>query len=162
MATTNKYTTTGTPVSLLSTGLNSMLAGDRVLGSAVNNISAGTANLDGYYFGTFLLTLGTPITALTEGVGLMWFIPSPDGGTDYEDGSTALNPRRLPDVVFFIPAGAAGQKIAGVKRYSADHQDIMVPLPSSFWKPLLYLNCPSGQLAASGNTVEVLAHANNV
>lgn len=164
MATTNKFTTTGTPVTLIGSGLDSMLAAATVVGSAVNNISAGTANLDGYYFGRFFLTLAAPLVALEEGVAIFYPLVSPDGGTDYEDGTTSLRPKRLPPVVFYIPATdtSTSRKIAGAQRISDRLEKTLCDLEPSYWKPQLYLNCPSGQLAASGNTLEVLAVTNNV
>lgn len=154
MATVRKWKYAATPVSLLTTELNTALAGTGYLstvggssGVFTNLDGGGTSNLDGYTMGRFELGLATGNTIANEGVFWVWFIRQMDG-TNFEDGGSAVFPKRQPDLTFFPRNVTTAQRIIEE-----------APLPPGVWKALaLMTNCGgAAQLASSGNTLKVLA-----
>lgn len=148
MATTVlKQVEQGTAVSLLTTELNSLATNTMsAAGSVVDNVVGGT-NLDGYVRGKVEVVLaaytGTP--AVSSAVYL-WFLKTIDGGSNYEDGSSSLQPARTPDVVVPVGAVASGPQRVVVECW----------VPVGKFKPIAS-NAGTGlTLAASGNTVKVL------
>jgi hypothetical protein len=154
MATTTRLSQ-GTAVTLMTTELNSLANGTGVV-SSVNGSSGvftstsggGTTNLGGYLFGKFELVLAAPAAAFSAGAVNVWFLQTVDG-TNYEDGSASLTPKRPPDLTFYPQATASAQRIV-----------VTAPLPVGAWKVLvLPLGLGSGAvLASSGNTLKVIAN----
>ena len=143
-------------VTLMTTELNSLANGTGVI-STVNGTSGvftsvvggGTANLIGYLFGRYELVLAAPASAFTAGAVNVWFIEMADG-TNYEDGSASLTPKRPPDLTFYPQASVAAQRII-----------VNAALPVGSFKILMLpLGLGSGAvLAASGNTLKVRGHS---
>lgn len=140
MPTTEKYLL-GTQTTLLSTELNSLANNALGLGPAFDNTQAAAG--DGYTLCDVELavTYGTAPAANT-GVSV-WLLGSQDG-TTYEDGSTAITPARLPDLVFPLRAVTTAQRI--VRR---------VVLPFGKFKALGKNDGTGQSMAASGNTLKV-------
>ena len=154
MATTSRLNKS-TAVSLLTTELNSLANGTGVVSSVggtsgvfTSTNGGGTSNLDGFLFGKYELVLAAPAAAFTAGAVNVWFLQTVDG-TNYEDGSASLIPKRQPDLTFYVQASASAQRII-----------VTAPLPVGAWKVLLLpLGLGSGAtFASSGNTLKVLAN----
>lgn len=154
MATVRKWKYADTPVTLLSTELNTALAGTGYLSSVggtsgvfTNLDGGGTDKLYGYTSGKFELVLATGNTISNEGAVIVWFIKQMDG-TNYEDGSSSVLPKRAPDVTFFPRNVTTAQRIV-----------VEAPMPAGVWKVLYYMTNlgAAAQLASSGNTLKVLA-----
>lgn len=155
MSTTSRLNK-ATAVTLLTTELNGLANGTGVVSSVggssgvfTSTNGGGTTHLDGFMFGKFELVLAAPAVAFTAGAVNVWLLQTVDG-TNYEDGSPAVAPKRPPDVTFFPQASASAQRIIVPN----------VPLPVGAWKVLaLPLGLGGGAaLAASGNTLKVLAN----
>lgn len=144
-------------VALLSTELNTAVSGVGCLSTAggtsgvfTNLDSGGTGDLGGYTQGKYELVLATGNTISHEGAFLVWFIHQIDG-TNFEDGGSAVFPKRTPDITFFPRNVTTAQRII-----------VEAPLPFGVWKVLglpanLSSSAGAAQFAASGNTLKVLA-----
>jgi hypothetical protein len=138
-------------LTLLSTELNSLANGTGVVSSVGGTsglFDSSHADLDHYLFGKFELSLAAPATAFTAGAVNVWFLHRVDG-TNLEDGSASLAPKRPADLTFYVQASASAQRII-----------VSAPLPVGAWKVLvLPLGLGAGAvLAASGNTLKVKAN----
>lgn len=106
-ATTLNRVQQGTPTNLLSLA---SLADNTLspVGSPINNVFA-TANLNGYPWCKLQASFGAYTGTPSAGAALLvWFLTSIDGGTTYEDSSSA----RPPDAIVPIGAVASGpQKV---------------------------------------------------
>lgn len=151
-----KHKFQATLTTLLSTELNGLPVGDIVVGSAVDNVQ-GTANLDGYQWGTLELVLATPPAAIAGGaVVSVWFLRSVDGTNFEQNSSTATFPVRPADVVFFTVEGSAAQRLIGTAESDGELGRVpRVPIPVGKFKPLLYAPAVGTVLAATGNTLKV-------
>ncbi len=148
MATVRKWKYAGTPVSLLTTELNTALSGTGYLSSSFTNLDGGgTSNLDGYTSGKFELVLATGNTISNAGAVLVYFIQQMDG-TNFEDGGSSVIPNGDPDITFFPRNVTTAQRIV-----------VEAPMPAGVWKVLLYPTNlgAAAQFASSGNTLKVLA-----
>lgn len=154
MATTNKFAIAGTAVTLLTTELNSLATGTGAVSSVggssgvFNSVAGGgTSNLDGYLQGRYELVLANASTISVAGAINVWFLRSIDG-SNFEDGSSSVFPKRSPDLTFFPNGVTTAQRLV-----------VDAPLPPGNFKVLLLpLNLGSGaQFASSGNTLKVLA-----
>ena len=147
MPATLKQVVAGSTITLLSTELNSLGTNSNGnAGSAVNNVSGGTANADGYVRGTVELYLATYTGTTSASSGLsLWFLRSIDGGTTYEDGSSSVTPARNPDV--FVP----------VRALASGPQRVAVPcwVPAGYFKPLGRNDGTGITWAASANLVTI-------
>jgi hypothetical protein len=132
----------GTQRNVLTTELNSLANNALVLGSAID-ISTGASDLGKLYADIELLvTFSAAPTANTS--ILVWILRTLDG-TNYEDGSTSVQPLRLFDASFPLRATTAAQRIT--KR-------IQLPPGNNF--KFLLKNDASGQaFAASGNILSI-------
>lgn len=150
-----KHDFQATLTTLLSTELNSLAAGNIAVGSAFDN-AQGTANLDGYLFGTLELVLAAPPSAVVAGsVCAVWFLRSIDG-TNFEDGSASVYPVRPPDVLFFPVEGSGAQRLIGVTEADGPQgRTTRVPMPVGDFKALFYAPRLGTALASSGNTLRV-------
>lgn len=136
-----------TPVSLLTTELNSLATNTNAApGPAIDN-AVGQSNLDGYVRAKIELVLAAYSGTPTVGSGVeLWFLRTIDGGTSYEDGSSSLTPARIPDVV--LPVGAVA---SGPQRVI---KECWVPVGKF---KALARNAGTGvTFAATGNTVKAL------
>jgi hypothetical protein len=136
----------------MTTELNSITNGNNAISSVggtsgVFNNVVGTTNLDGNPYGKVEFNMaaysGTPSTG---GSIYLWFLFDVDG-TDYENGGASVTPARNPDLVIPVNATASGpQRVT--KRISN--------LPVGTWF-VLFQNNTGITLAASGNTIKILA-----
>lgn len=153
MATVLKQVVGGATVSLLTTELNSLANNaNGSAGGAVNNVSGGTSNLDGFVRGAVELYLNTYSGTPSGGTGVsVWFLRSADAGATYEDGSSSVTPARMADVVIPVRSVASGP------------QRIIVPcwLPAGYWKPLARNEGTGITFASSGNTLKVLVNTDS-
>ena len=146
-ATTLNLIEQGTSTDLLTTELNSLA--DNTLssaGSAVNNVFA-TSNFNGYPYGSIQFTMAAYTGTPSAGAALLlWFLKSIDGGSTYEDSTSA----RPADVIIPIGAVASGpQKIT----------EQFIRLPVGYFKPIAKTSGIGLTLAASGNKVTVLPNS---
>jgi hypothetical protein len=103
----------GTQRNVLTTELNALSNNALVLGSAID-ISTGASDLGKLYAEIELLvTFGT--APIANSAILIWILRAIDG-TNYEDGSSSIQPLRLFDVSFPLRAVTTAQRI--VKRVS--------------------------------------------
>jgi len=135
-----------TPVSLLTTELNSLANNTMCAAGGVFTNTVGTSNTDGYVRGKVELVLAAYTGTPTAGSAfLAWFLKNIDT-TNYEDGSATVTPARNPDVVIPIGAIASGpQRII---------KECWVPVGVS--KPIGKNSGTGISLAAAGNTLKIL------
>lgn len=152
MTTTVQQLEQGTAVSLLTTELNSLATATNVISSVggssgvFDNVQA-TSNLNAYIRGKVELVLAAYTGTPSAGAAiLLWFLKSVDG-TNYEDGGASVTPARNPDLVIPVAATASGpQRIT---------PECWIPVGKF---KVLARNTLGLTLAASGNTVKVLAN----
>jgi hypothetical protein len=136
MAWTNSGRSQSSGVSLLTTELNSLGNGSlSAAGSAVDN----DADHDQLCDLELAVTFGSAATA--NAVVSVWFLGTVDG-TNFEDGSSSVQPNRPPDAVFVCRAVTAHR----VMFYGAR-------VPPRDFKPLL-LNSSGQAFPASGSTLK--------
>jgi len=138
MATTFKWQAPETFTNLLTTGLNSLATSTSIItGKVLSTLIANSTGL--YEFINFQMdvTFGTAPTAGAY-IGL-WILTALDG-TNFEDGSTTIDPARSEDVYIPLLLSTSAQKIA-VK-------NIVIP-PYDF--KILLRNKSVQAMAASGN-----------
>ncbi len=140
MATTTKYLS-GTIATLLSTEMNAQANNALVLGSAYDN----SANLNPLAEVEFSQSTAFG-TAPAASTGLsIWWLRDIDG-TNYEDGSSSLNPSRPPDLTIPLePQNSTAQRIT---RRCA--------IPPGTFKPLLKNDGTGQSLPATGNVLKIL------
>jgi hypothetical protein len=142
----------GSPVSLLTTELNSLANNSNAVSATAVLVNvAGGSNTDGYVRGKLELNLAAPAGSFTANTGLScWFLASADG-TNYEDGGSSVTPARLPDVVFPVRAVSTAQRL---------NRRVRVPVGSH---KVLLRNDGTGQaLNASGNTLKILLNTDEM
>jgi hypothetical protein len=130
---------------ILTTELNSMASGARVLSAAFNNVIGG-GGTDGYTH--LMLHMAPDFASLpTANTGFsVWILRSADGGTTYEDGGTALQPARPYDGFLAINSTIDPQVVSCI-----------VPIPPGHFKVLI--SNGSGQsLPSSGSTLKGAAY----
>lgn len=146
-----KQTEQGTPVTLLTTELNSLANNSNQISSVggtsgVFSNTQGTSNFDGYVRGKveFVMAAYTGTPAVNSGLSL-WFIKSVDG-TNYDDGGSSVTPIRAPDVFIQVRALTSGpQRII---------RECWVPVGT--WKVLARNEGTGITWASSANTVKLL------
>ncbi len=130
------WTTLGSATTSLSTGLNSLADGSGVLASAIDNA-------DGDFYAAWELYINTvDLSAQDNPAIYVYFVRSIDGGSNYEDGGSAEEPAKRPDIIFPL------QEVNDAQRVVID----MVLSPQDF-KPLLF-NHTGAALNATGNTLK--------
>lgn len=124
------------PISVLSTGLNSLGTGAAALSSAVANAS------DGYRFGMFALTCGFVANPSADQTVEVWIIQSTDGSSTYEDGSTTgpITGQYLAHL-FTVRAATSLARVSP-----------LIAIPPYDFKVLL-VNKSGQTMSASGNTL---------
>lgn len=134
-------------VDLLTTELNSLANNTMcAAGSAVNNVSGGTTDADGYVRGSVQLTLATYSGTPTAYTGVcLWFLKSVDGGSTYEDGSSSVTPARPPDLVIPVRNVSSGPQVITRQCW----------VPAGYWKPIAKNDGTGITFAASGNSIKI-------
>lgn len=150
MATTVKQIEQGTPVTLLSTELNSLANNTNVVSSVGGtsgcfNNSQNVANFDGYVRGKLELVLGAPSGTVSQSSSLnVYFLRTVDG-VNFEDGGASVTPAGSPDAVMPLNATSLAQRVI---------QECLVPV--GLFKVLVRNSATGVTLAASGNTLKLL------
>ena len=146
MTTTSKWTTPEGIVTLMSTDLNSLAnstseSTGKVLSSAIDNLT------DLY----LLMNIEVVLASITSGSGSpyigLWFLFQADG-TNYETGSTTIDPAKAQHVVIPLKASYTGAQTVIIEN---------IPIPPLPFKILLQ-NKAGAALASSGNTVKYRRH----
>lgn len=143
-ATSLEYIEQSTATNLLTTEMNSLTTGSRTsAGSAINNVQA-TSNLNGYPYGSVQFLMAAYTGTPSAGAALyVWFLKSIDGGSTYEDTTSA----RAPDVIIPIGAVATGPQKITIQN---------VQLPVGFFKAVAQNFGTGLTFASSGNILNVL------
>lgn len=130
----------GNPVSLITTGLDSLGTTGNAISAALDNSSA----LDLYMDLELLIDYAA---APTEGSLITaWVVRSLDGGSTYEDGGSGVKPRNGAVGAFSLRA------VTGNQRIGIPH----VLVPPGFWKVTVVAEGTGQTAAASGNVLRAL------
>lgn len=125
------------PTNLLTTQLNALANGSVT--------AAGTAiqNTGGYIYADVEFVAGGTYSPTAGAFVGLWLLRSIDGGTNYEDGGTGVQPPRPPDIMIPVRSGTTITPRAGASG---------LIMPPGFFKPLA-LNSTGATLPSTSNLV---------
>ena len=135
----------GSVSTIVTTELNSLANNSLVVSSVAGSSGVITAPTQPQLLVELFVTFGTAPTANTS--ILVWFLKTIDGGTSYEDGSSAVTPTRNPDLIFSVNAVTTGQ-----------HLQKICDTPQTNFKVLIKNNGTGQAFAASANTLKILPY----